>query len=128
MISNLCRAVLLAAALAPLSNMALAQAPAPARDRLKDLVSIGGVRSNQLVGYGIVVGLNGTGDGNVVQTQQTVASLMQRFGVTVATGDIQAKNTAAVMVTAELPPFAKPGQKIDVTVSSLSKAGSLVLC
>ena len=125
MISNLCRAVLLAAALAPLSNMALAQAPAPARDRLKDLVSIGGVRSNQLVGYGIVVGLNGTGDGNVVQTQQTVASLMQRFGVTVATGDIQAKNTAAVMVTAELPPFAKPGQKIDVTVSSLSKAGSL---
>jgi len=125
MISILRRAVLLAAALAPLSSMALAQAPAPARDRLKDLVSIGGVRSNQLVGYGIVVGLNGTGDGNVVQTQQTVASLMQRFGVTVATGDIQAKNTAAVMVTAELPPFAKPGQKIDVTVSSLSKAGSL---
>lgn len=107
------------------SNVSYAQATAPARDRLKDLVSIGGVRSNQLVGYGIVVGLNGTGDGNVVQTQQTVASLMQRFGVTVATGDIQAKNTAAVMVTAELPPFAKPGQKIDVTVSSLSKAGSL---
>lgn len=103
-----------------------AQSPSPARDRVKDLVSIGGVRTNQLVGYGIVVGLNGTGDGNVVQTQQTVASLMQRFGVTVATGDIQAKNTAAVMVTAELPPFAKPGQKIDVTVSSLSKAGSLL--
>ena len=110
---------------APFSGDCFAQASAPARDRLKDLVSIGGVRSNQLVGYGIVVGLNGSGDGNVVQTQQTVASLMQRFGVTVATGDIQAKNTAAVMVTAELPPFAKPGQKIDVTVSSLSKAGSL---
>ena len=116
---------LFALAVAALADTALAQAPPPARDRLKDLVSIGGVRSNQLVGYGIVVGLNGTGDGNVVQTQQTVASLMQRFGVTVATGDIQAKNTAAVMVTAELPAFAKPGQKIDVTVSSLSKAGSL---
>lgn len=116
---------LFALALVAVVDTASAQAPPPARDRLKDLVSIGGVRSNQLVGYGIVVGLNGTGDGNVVQTQQTVASLMQRFGVTVATGDIQAKNTAAVMVTAELPPFAKPGQKIDVTVSSLSKAGSL---
>ena len=116
---------LFALVLVAVVDTASAQAPPPARDRLKDLVSIGGVRSNQLVGYGIVVGLNGTGDGNVVQTQQTVASLMQRFGVTVATGDIQAKNTAAVMVTAELPPFAKPGQKIDVTVSSLSKAGSL---
>ena len=115
----------LAVACGALANMASAQAPPPARDRLKDLVSIGGVRSNQLVGYGIVVGLAGTGDGNAVQTQQTVASLMQRFGVTVATGDIQPKNAAAVMVTAELPPFAKPGQKIDVTVSSLSRAGSL---
>ena len=119
------RLVLIAIAATPVAGACFAQTTAPARDRLKDLVSIGGVRSNQLVGYGIVVGLNGTGDGNVVQTQQTVASLMQRFGVTVATGDIQAKNTAAVMVTAELPPFAKPGQKIDVTVSSLSKAGSL---
>ena len=119
------RLALVAIAAAPIASACFAQTPLPARDRLKDLVSIGGVRSNQLVGYGIVVGLNGTGDGNVVQTQQTVASLMQRFGVTVATGDIQAKNAAAVMVTAELPPFAKPGQKIDVTVSSLSKAGSL---
>ena len=125
MLTIIRRIALLIIATAPLSDATFAQAPAPARDRLKDLVSIGGVRANQLVGYGIVVGLNGTGDGNVVQTQQTVASLMQRFGVTVATGDIQAKNTAAVMVTAELPPFAKPGQKIDVTVSSLSKAGSL---
>ena len=119
------RLALVAIAAAPIASACFAQTPSPARDRLKDLVSIGGVRSNQLVGYGMVVGLNGTGDGNVVQTQQTVASLMQRFGVTVATGDIQAKNAAAVMVTAELPPFAKPGQKIDVTVSSLSKAGSL---
>ena len=119
------RLVLIVVVATPISGACYGQTTPPARDRVKDLVSIGGVRSNQLVGYGIVVGLNGTGDGNVVQTQQTVASLMQRFGVTVATGDIQAKNTAAVMVTAELPPFAKPGQKIDVTVSSLSKAGSL---
>ena len=102
-----------------------AQAPAPLRDRVKDIVSIGGVRSNQLIGYGIVVGLNGTGDGNVAATSQTMQSLMQRFGLTVDAAAINAKNTAAVMVTAELPAFAKPGQKIDVTVSSIGKAGSL---
>jgi flagellar P-ring protein precursor FlgI len=96
-----------------------------ATDRVKDVASIGGVRSNQLVGYGIVVGLNGTGDGNVQATSQTVQSLMQRFGLTVDANAVNAKNTAAVMVTAELPPFAKPGQKIDVTVAALSKATSL---
>jgi flagellar P-ring protein precursor FlgI len=94
-------------------------------DRVKDLASVGGVRSNQLVGYGIVVGLNGTGDGNVAATSQTVQSLMQRFGLTVDANAVNAKNTAAVMVTAELPPFAKPGQRIDVTVAALSKATSL---
>ncbi len=125
MLMHLHRLIVLGFVAATFATNAFSQSPPPARDRVKDLVSIGGVRTNQLVGYGIVVGLNGTGDGNVVQTQQTVASLMQRFGITVASGDIQAKNTAAVMVTAELPPFAKPGQKIDVTVSSLSKAGSL---
>jgi flagellar P-ring protein precursor FlgI len=103
-----------------------AQAPPPARDRVKDMVSIGGVRSNQLVGYGIVVGLNGTGDGNVEATRQTVQSLLQRFGMSIPqTNFIDAKNVAAVMVTAELPPFAKPGQKIDITVSSMGKASSL---
>ena len=96
-----------------------------ATDRVKDVASIGGVRSNQLVGYGIVVGLNGTGDGNVAATSQTVQSLMQRFGLTVDANAVNAKNTAAVMVTAELPAFAKPGQKIDVTVAALSKATSL---
>ncbi len=94
-------------------------------DRVKDVASVGGVRSNQLVGYGIVVGLNGTGDGNVAATSQTVQSLMQRFGLTVDANAVNAKNTAAVMVTAELPAFAKPGQKIDVTVAALSKATSL---
>jgi len=103
-----------------------AQAPPPARDRVKDMVSIGGVRSNQLVGYGIVVGLNQTGDGSVAATRQTMQSLLQRFGMSIPDiNGIDAKNAAAVMVTAELPAFAKPGQKIDITVSSMGKATSL---
>ncbi len=120
-------ATILASILLPcISSTGFAQAPPPARDRVKDMVSIGGVRSNQLVGYGIVVGLNGTGDGNVEATRQTVQSLLQRFGMSIPqTNFIDAKNVAAVMVTAELPPFAKPGQKIDITVSSMGKASSL---
>ena len=107
-------------------SQSYAQAPPPARDRVKDMVSIGGVRSNQLVGYGIVVGLNGTGDGSVAATRQTMQSLLQRFGMSIPDiNGIDAKNAAAVMVTAELPAFAKPGQKIDVTVSSMNKASSL---
>ena len=103
-----------------------AQSPPPARDRVKDMVSIGGVRTNQLVGYGIVVGLNGTGDGSVAATRQTMQSLLQRFGMSIPDiNGIDAKNAAAVMVTAELPAFSKPGQKIDVTVSSMNKASSL---
>ncbi len=104
----------------------LAQQTQPAqRDRVKDMTSIGGVRSNQLVGYGLVVGLNGSGDGNVGATNQTIQSMLQRFGMTVDQSAINAKNTAAVMVTAELPPFAKPGQRIDVTVAAMGKATSL---
>jgi flagellar P-ring protein precursor FlgI len=106
-------------------SVAQAQTPTELTYRVKDIASIGGVRSNPLLGYGIVVGLNGTGDGNVASTNQTIQSLMQRFGLTVDVNSIQAKNTAAVMVTAELPPFAKPGQKIDVTISALGKAQSL---
>jgi len=101
------------------------QTPPGSRDRVKDLASVGGVRSNQLVGYGIVVGLNQTGDGNVAATNQTIQSMLQRFGMTVNATDVNAKNTAAVMVTAELPPFAKPGQRIDVTVAAMGKATSL---
>ena len=101
------------------------QTPPGSRDRVKDLTTIGGVRSNQLVGYGIVVGLNQTGDGNVAATNQTIQSMLQRFGMTVNPTDVNAKNTAAVMVTAELPPFAKPGQRIDVTVAAMGKATSL---
>ncbi|NDB66771.1 MAG: flagellar basal body P-ring protein FlgI [Methylocystaceae bacterium] len=126
--SNLTRFISLAA-IAALSlqsiTVAYAQTPVEQTYRVKDIASIGGVRSNPLLGYGIVVGLNGTGDGNVASTNQTIQSLMQRFGLTVDVNSIQAKNTAAVMVTAELPPFAKPGQKIDVTISALGKAQSL---
>ncbi len=93
--------------------------------RVKDLAGVAGVRTNQLVGYGIVVGLNGTGDGNVAATLQSMQSMVSRFGLTVDANALNAKNAAAVMITAELPPFAKPGQKIDVTVSAIGKAGSL---
>ncbi len=94
-------------------------------DRLKDLASIEGVRSNQLVGYGLVVGLDGTGD-NTPFTSQTFRNLMNKFGITIPQGvNPKAKNVAAVAVHADLPPFAKPGQKIDITVSSLGDSKSL---
>ena len=99
---------------------------APVRaDRLKDLASLAGVRSNQLVGYGIVVGLNGTGDGNTRLTLQTIQSIVSQFGQSTSIAGIKGKNAAAVMVTAELPPFMKPGQTTDVTVSTLGEAKSL---
>jgi flagellar P-ring protein precursor FlgI len=100
---------------------------APERmDRIKDLATFAGVRSNQLVGYGIVVGLNKTGDGNVAATLQSLQSMVQRFGQTITDiNSLNAANSAAVMVTADLPAFAKPGQRIDVTVSALGKATSL---
>ena len=94
-------------------------------DRIKDIVSIAGVRSNQLIGYGIVVGLNGSGDGSVGVTTQSLQSVITRFGMSVNADDLNPANTAAVIVTASLPPFAKPGQTIDVTVSAFSKASSL---
>lgn len=94
-------------------------------DRLKDLTSIGGVRDNQLVGYGIVVGLSGTGDGNTALTLQTIQSIVSQFGQSTPISGIKGKNAATVMVTANLTPFAKPGQTIDVTVSTLGEAKSL---
>lgn len=94
-------------------------------DRLKDLVSVSGVRSNQLVGYGLVVGLDGTGDGTDF-TSQTFRNLLNNFGVSIpADVDPDSDNIAAVAISAELPPFAKPGQTIDVTVSSIGDADSL---
>jgi len=97
-------------------------------ERIKDLASVAGVRSNQLVGYGLVVGLDGTGDqtSQTPFTIQSMKSMLAQFGITLPPNvNPQVKNIAAVIVHAELPPFAKPGQTIDVTVSSLGNAKSL---
>ncbi len=94
-------------------------------DRLKDLVSFAGIRSNQLLGYGLVVGLDGTGDSASNVTLQSMASTISQFGLKVGSADLSAKNAAAVMITADLKPFTKVGQTINVTVSSIGKAKSL---
>lgn len=94
-------------------------------DRLKDLTSIAGVRSNQLVGYGVVVGLAGTGDGSSGLTLQSLQSMVSQFGLVTDAANLTAKNAAAVMVTAELPAFMKPGQRLDITVSTVGGAKSL---
>jgi flagellar P-ring protein precursor FlgI len=103
--------------------------PAPAQAaRIKEVASVQGVRSNQLVGYGLVVGLDGTGDQTTSApfATQSLLALLQQMGVTVPPGtNMQLKNLATVMVTAQLPPFAQPGQTIDVNVSSLANAKSL---
>jgi flagellar P-ring protein FlgI len=94
-------------------------------ERIKDIASIEGVRNNQLVGYGLVVGLDKSGDKNKF-TGQTLRSMLGRFGLTLPPGvDPKSKNIAAVAIQAELPPFSKPGQAIDVTVSSIGDAKSL---
>lgn len=94
--------------------------------RIKDIAEIKGVRSNQLVGYGLVVGLDGTGDSdNSKFTLQSMASMLEKMGVTVKAEDIEVDNVAAVMVTADLPPFARNGSVIDVLVSSIGDAENL---
>jgi flagellar P-ring protein precursor FlgI len=94
--------------------------------RLKDLVSIEGIRDNQLVGYGVVVGLAGTGDKQTtIFTNQTLANMLERMGVTVPPATIKVANVASVMVTATLPPFGQPGAKIDATASAIGDARTL---
>jgi len=94
--------------------------------RIKDIAGFDGIRSNQLVGYGIVVGLNGSGDSDQVRVHtQSVINMLERMGITVTRTDIALKNVAAVTVTADLPPFAKQGSRIDVLVSSLGDAKSI---
>lgn len=109
-----------------LALIALSVVAAPVlADRLKDLARIAGVRNNQLVGYGLVVGLDGTGD-SAPFTNQTFRNMMNQFGVTLPPGvNPGLANVAAVTVTANLPPFAKPGQEMDITVSSIGNADSL---
>jgi flagellar P-ring protein precursor FlgI len=102
--------------------------PAPHLARLKDLTSVEGIRDNQLIGYGLVVGLNGTGDKQqTIFSVQTLGNMLQRMGVSIQNqiSTIQVRNIAAVFVFATLPPFARPGVKIDVTVSSIGDAKSL---
>lgn len=94
-------------------------------ERIKDTATIAGVRSNQLVGYGIVVGLAGTGDGNTGITLQSLQAMVSRFGLVTDVSGLDASNAAAVMVTTDLQPFVKPGQRLDVTVSTIGGATSL---
>lgn len=101
---------------------------AEAQSRIKDIASIEGVRTNQLVGYGLVVGLNGSGDSlrNSPFTRQSLEGMMERQGVNIRGTNLNTKNVAAVMVTAELPPFAMPGSRLDVSVSTMGDAKSLL--
>lgn len=102
-----------------LSNFAFAT-------QIKDIANIVGVRENQLIGYGLVVGLNGTGDGGSSEfTIQSLSNMLQTVNVKINPDDIKSKNTAAVMVTAVLPPFARHGDKLDITISSIGDAKSL---
>jgi len=94
--------------------------------RIKDIASIKGVRPNQLIGYGLVIGLDGTGDGNKsVFTKQSIVTMLERMGMTIKADDIRVENVAAVMVTAELPPYVRVGNTIDVLVSSIGDATNL---
>ena len=94
--------------------------------RIKDVAKVQGVRANQLVGYGLVMGLNGTGDSNkTLEVLQSVANMLRRFGVTIDQASLKTKNVAAVTVTATLPPFVREGDTIDVTVSSMGDAKSI---
>lgn len=111
-----------------INTLFLSISPLSAEVRIKDIADFEGVRENQLVGYGLVVGLNGTGDkaGNSPFTTQSIEGMLERLGVGNLPGDaIKTKNTAAVMVSAALPSFARKGSKIDVTISSLGDASSL---
>ena len=102
-------------------------APASAASRIKDIADIEGVRENQLIGYGLVVGLNGTGDGltNSPFTRQSLQAMLERLGVNTRGANLKTANVAAVMVTANLPPFGTQGTRMDVSVSALGDASSL---
>ncbi|OXT02468.1 flagellar biosynthesis protein FlgI [Notoacmeibacter marinus] len=128
---NRALAILLALALvlaAPLGASAGADSGKGGYSRLKDVASITGSRDNQLYGYGLVVGLKGTGDSlrNSPFTEQSMRSMLDNLGIATELGQMRSRNVAAVVVTANLPPFVRPGTRIDVTVSSLGDASSLL--
>lgn len=104
--------------------LSIAAGPAVAA-RIKDIADIRGVRQNQLVGYGLVVGLDGTGDKNAKVTAQTLSTMLEKMGMTINATDLKSDNVASVMVTSSLPPFAKAGSRIDVLVSSIGGAKNL---
>ncbi len=108
--------------------LGLPAGPAHGASRIKDIADFEGVRENLLVGYGLVVGLNGTGDSinNMTFTRESLVGMLERLGVNTREGAVQSENVAAVMVTATLPPFASQGTRIDVTVSALGDAESLL--
>src|SRR5580704_4587816 len=109
-----------------LATVMLVGSTARAESRLKDLVTLEGMRDNQLVGYGLVVGLAGTGDKRTtVFSTQSLANMLQRMGVTVDPTAIRVNNTAAVVITATLPAFAQPGTHIDATASAIGDAANL---
>src|SRR5690348_8201258 len=105
-----------------------ALAPATAMSRIKDIADFEGVRDNLLVGYGLVVGLNGTGDSlnNAIFTRESLIGMLERLGVNARDAQLRTQNVAAVMVTATLPAFARQGARIDVSVSALGDAKSLL--
>jgi len=107
--------------------LALALASNASADRIKDMTSIAGVRDNHITGFGIVIGLDGTGDdARSAVVREALAKMLKKLGMTIDPNQMKAKNVAAVMITTELPAFAKPGMTIDVTVSSMGNAKSLV--
>jgi len=107
-------------------GLSLSWGPAARAARIKDLASVKGARDNQLMGYGLVVGLNGTGDGSGTEfTVQSLVNMMERLGIHALPDQVKVANVAAVMITADLPPFARVGSEIDVTVSSVGDAKSL---
>src|SRR4249920_3495928 len=111
-----------------LAAASLMATPSFAKSRIKDIVEFEGVRENMLVGYGIVVGLNGTGDAlrNSPFTKQSLEAMLERLGVNTRDANLNTKNVAAVMVTAKLPSFAAAGAQIDASVSALGDAKSLL--
>jgi flagellar P-ring protein precursor FlgI len=125
--SRAARSALLAVASVAAMAAPLAAPAAYAGPRIKDVADFEGVRENQLVGYGLVVGLAGTGDSlrNNPQTRQSLQAMLERLGVNTSDGNLNTRNVAAVMVTANLPPFATQGSRIDVTVSAVGDARSL---
>ncbi|HZP86531.1 MAG TPA: flagellar basal body P-ring protein FlgI [Burkholderiales bacterium] len=126
--SRSCRYFALPLLIAALAGLSLAWTPAARAERIKDMANVQGVRTNQLIGYGLVVGLDGTGDQTTQTpfTVQSIVAMLSQLGTNLPPNtNLQLKNVAAVMITAQLPAFAAPGQTVDVTVSSLGNAKSL---